>query len=310
MKKNVDINFELDHQITECRAVLIAGPTASGKSQLAIRIAETFGGIIINADSMQVYDCWQVLTARPSHQDKKGIPHFLYGHVGRNDLYSVGRWRREITQLLADNLHRLSIIVGGTGLYFDVLRKGLTEIPPIDPELRQQGQQLLAAKGLSFLADWLQKADPQTVQRLDLNNPARLLRAWEVLQATGKGLHAWHQEPTATPLLPSSHVYSILLNPEKAANAMRINQRIHWMIRHGVLEECARALIDWNPALPSSKALGAHEFVAFLQGQMELTEAIENVLLFTRQYAKRQRTWFRNRVSDWNKVVSGSPQKF
>lgn len=307
MKKNVGINFKPDHRITDCRAVFIAGPTASGKSQLAIRIAETFGGIIINADSMQVYGCWQVLTARPSLRDEKRIPHFLYGHVGRNDLYSVGKWQHEITQLLSDNLHRLPIIVGGTGLYFDVLSKGLVAIPPIDPELRRQGQQLLASKGLPFLTGWLQKADPQTMQRLDMNNPARLLRAWEVLQATGKGLHAWHQEPTSTPLLPPSHVYSILLNPEREANAVRIDQRIHWMIRNNVLEECARALVDWNPELPSSKALGAREFIAFLQGRMELTKAIEQVLVFTRQYAKRQRTWFRNRMSNWSEVISDSP---
>ncbi len=286
------------------RGVFVAGATASGKSRLAIQIATACQGLVVNADSMQVYDCWQTLTSRPDRQDEDIAPHVLYGHICRDRPYSVGQWLDDVTHILRKNPNRLPIIVGGTGLYFQALSEGLAAIPPIDPEIRKAAQNRLKSDGLETMVRDLTRRDPETMQALDCQNPARVRRAWEVLRATGRGLRAWQKSSANPPLLPLSHVYSILLDPSIEANSRAINARVSWMAHHGALEECALSLPDWNPEWPSSKALGAHELIAFLQGRTTLELAIERITILTRQYAKRQRTWFRNRMSNWTKILS------
>ncbi|MFV0490568.1 MAG: tRNA (adenosine(37)-N6)-dimethylallyltransferase MiaA [Pseudorhodobacter sp.] len=278
------------------RPVLIAGPTASGKSDLAMKIAGATGGVIVNADALQVYDCWRVLTARPSPADEAALPHRLYGHIGRQSPYSVGHWLHEVAQILKGK-ERL-IIVGGTGLYFTALTEGLAEIPPIPPDVRVRANHLLAKDGLAAM---LTEIDPQTVGKIDRANPARVQRAWEVLQATGRGLAAWQAE-TAPPLLPPERAETIVLRPRRDWINDRIDLRFRMMMARGALEEARAALPDWDPALPSSRAIGAPELVAHLRGEITREAAIEAAQLASRQYAKRQRTWFRNRLKTWKTV--------
>ncbi len=287
--------------IPDCRAVLIAGPTASGKSRLALEIAAARGGIVINADSMQVYNRWRILTVRPSKAEEEQVPHALFGHIRGQDQYSVGDWLKEISEILSDPGGRLPVIVGGTGLYFRALTEGLAAIPQADPQARASGQRLLDIHGPEYVAERLRRLDPDTFQELDKRNPARLLRAWEVLETTGKGLKAWQNE-TPPPLLPVSDAYPLLLDPDKRMTSDCIDARLQWMVTAGALEECAAALADWDPDQASSKAIGASDFIAYLQGHVSLAAAVSRAAAATRQYAKRQRTWFRARMKGWLKV--------
>jgi tRNA dimethylallyltransferase len=274
------------------RHVLIAGPTASGKSELALRIAETEGGVIVNADASQVYDCWRILTARPDPSEEGRAPHRLYGHVAARAPYSAGHWLREVAGLL-DAGDRL-VIVGGTGLYFSALTEGLAEIPPTPREVRQDGD----ARPLDVLVSDL---DPETRARIDLRNRARVQRAWEVLSATGRGLAAW-QDETGDPILPLHRAQAIVLDAGRDWLGQRIEARFDRMIAAGVLEEVRNVLPDHDPALPAHRAIGAPELVAHLQGRITLDEAREAAVIATRQFAKRQRTWFRNRMKGWRRV--------
>lgn len=278
------------------RPVLIAGPTASGKSALAMKIAGAAGGVIVNADALQVYDCWRVLTARPGPTEEAALPHRLYGHVGRRSAYSVGHWLREVARILATG--QRPVIVGGTGLYFTALTRGLVEIPPIPPALRAEADRRLAAQGLAAL---LSEIDPQTAAGIDRANPARVQRAWEVLRATGRGLAAWQAE-TGPPLLPLARAEAIVLRPQRDWLNARIDRRFDQMMNDGALEEARAALPGWDPALPASRAIGGPELIAFLRGEITRQEAIDAAKQASRQYAKRQRTWFRNRLKGW-KVV-------
>ena len=285
--------------IPDCRAVLIAGPTASGKSRLAVEIAAERGGTVINADSMQVYSCWRILTARPGRQDMGHVPHRLFGHVQRRQKYSTGSWLREVSEILSKDDCGLPVIVGGTGLYFRALTEGLAEIPPVDPEVRAEGQKMQDKFGPGYFAGQLRRLDPQTFQQLDQLNPARIVRAWEVLETTGRGLKSWQNE-TPPPLLNMSETFPVLLDPCKLVNAARIDGRLRRMVKSGALGECAGALADWDPKLPSSKAIGACELISYLQGQISLAAAIERAQVLTRRFAKRQRTWFRTRMKGWH----------
>jgi tRNA dimethylallyltransferase len=278
------------------RPVLIAGPTASGKSGLASRIVAEGGGVIVNADALQVYACWRVLTARPTSAEEAALPHRLYGHVGRDTPYSVGHWLREVEGVLSEGLR--PVIVGGTGLYFTALTEGLAEIPATPPGLRAEGDALLRAGGLVAMIAAL---DTPTAERIDLRNPARVQRAWEVLNATGRGLAAWQAE-TGAPLLPLSHATALVLDPERDWLAARIDRRFDAMMTGGALDEARAALDGWDPALPSSRAIGAPELVAHLRGEITLEDAITKAKLATRQYAKRQRTWFRSRMAGWQRL--------
>ncbi|MCY3878505.1 MAG: tRNA (adenosine(37)-N6)-dimethylallyltransferase MiaA [Rhodobacteraceae bacterium] len=287
--------------IPDCSAVLIAGPTASGKSALALEIASARNGIIINADSMQVYSCWQVLTARPGAEEIKRVPHALYGHVSATESYSVGAWLRDIADVLRGNAGRLPVIVGGTGLYFTALTEGLAPIPPIEAEIRATGQELLTRHGKAGLLARLRRDDPGTYAVIDHDNGARLLRAWEVLEATGRGLSDW-QSDHAPPLLPLDTTYPILLCPDRKLLEERIEQRLQAMIASGALQECVASLSRMHLELYSSRAHGNAALIAYLQGRMTLAGAMRRALTETRQYAKRQRTWFRSRMRGWNRI--------
>ncbi|MFV2052856.1 tRNA (adenosine(37)-N6)-dimethylallyltransferase MiaA [Aliiroseovarius sp. YM-037] len=290
--------MRLDIDIPKDRPVLIAGPTASGKSALALQIAEDRGGAIINADALQVYDGWRILTARPSDADLARAPHHLYGHVPYQQDYSVGQWLREAEPFLSDGQPR-PIIIGGTGLYFRALTEGLAEIPLPGPDIRAEGDRFLANYGLGAMVAEL---DAETRNRIDTNNPARVQRAWEVLRSTGRGLASW-QDDTPPPLLPLSRTAPLVVNADKEVLNSRITDRFHAMIDAGALEEARRMLPDWDPKRLSSKAIGAPELIAHLSGEITLDDAIDRAIIASRQYAKRQRTWFRARMKDWHPVA-------
>ncbi|MEM6594553.1 MAG: tRNA (adenosine(37)-N6)-dimethylallyltransferase MiaA [Pseudomonadota bacterium] len=269
--------------------VLIAGPTASGKSALALAIAEAQGGVIVNADALQVFECWQMLSARPDAADLSRARHLLYGHVPFDETYSVGHWLREVTPLLSgpDRL----IVVGGTGLNFTALTEGLADIPATPHHIRTR------ANALS-LEQMLDAVDEDTKSRIDTANPARVRRAWEVVTHTGKQIAQW-QDQTPPPLLPLTSAIALVLESPKDWLTPRIERRFDLMLEGGVLEE-VRAMKDrWDPDLPSSKAIGAPELMAYLDGAMTLQDARERAIIATRQYAKRQRTWFNARMKRW-----------
>lgn len=284
------------------RHVLLAGPTASGKSGLALEIAETQGGTIVNADALQVYDCWHILTARPDARALARAPHRLYGHISCTSAYSVGDWLREVAQLLESSSQRL-IITGGTGLYFTALTEGLAEIPPVPPEVRRAGEHRLADGGLDALLEGL---DAPTRARIDTANPARVLRAWEVLHATGRGLRTWQQE-TGPPLLPRGQVCALMLTPPVAWLEERIAARFDAMITQGALDEVRAQLPLLDTGRPAARAIGAAELAAHLRGETTLEDAVAAAKAATRRYAKRQRTWMRNRMTGWRRV-SWPPQ--
>lgn len=280
-------------QLPSNRPVLIAGPTASGKSALALRIAEAQGGVIVNADAIQVFANWRVLTARPSAQDEARVPHLLYGHVAGDAPYSVGHWLREVAPVLRSGPR--PIIVGGTGLYFTALTEGLAEIPTLPDHVRPEATARLRAGGIGAL---LADLDEATLARIDRQNPMRVQRAWEVWHGTGRGLAEW-QDATPPPLLPLSDTVPILVDAPKDWLNARIAGRFAAMLAEGALEEARANLASWNPDHLSSKAIGAPELIAHLQGRMTLAAAQEAATIATRQFAKRQRTWFRARMSDW-----------
>jgi len=281
--------------IPDCRPVLIAGPTASGKSALALRIAERQGRSIVNADALQVFDCWRILTARPSTEEEARAPHFLYGHVPYRSTYSVGVWLREIDPLLS-SLDKPPVIVGGTGLYFRALTEGMAEIPIPDKEIRNEADVLIAQGGINAMLCDLDRA---TLKRIDTRNPVRIRRAWEVLRATGRGLAAW-QDDTPPPLLPLSKCVPFVMTADKNRLDARIDRRFNAMVAEGVLEEVRAIVRDWDPGRLSSRAIGAAQLVAHLQGELTLEEAINRAKTASHQYAKRQLTWLRTRMKKWH----------
>ncbi len=289
--------IELSH-IAPDRPVLIAGPTASGKSGLALRIAEAQGGIIVNADALQVYTDWRVLTARPSLEDEARAPHRLYGHIDGTHPYSVGQWLGEVKELLSQNPARL-IIVGGTGLYFSALTEGLAEIPPTPAEVREAADALRLGGQLD---EMIAALDSDTAAKIDLLNPMRVQRAWEVQKATGRGLASW-QADTPAPLLALAECEAFVMNADRDWLNARIEQRFDIMLHEGALEEARANLADWSPDKPSSKAIGARELIAHLQGEISLKEARARAIISSRQYAKRQRTWFRARMQVWQTLT-------
>ena len=254
---------------------MIAGPTASGKSALALAIAEHGGGRILNADALQVYECFRVLTARPDADELARAPHALYGHVSAGTDYSVGAWLRDVAPLL-DDLR--PIIVGGTGLYFRALTEGLAEIPEVPAEVRQEADGMTHA---ALLAE-LDRHDPELSARIDRVNRARVQRGWEVWRATGRALSLWQAE-TAPPLLPVARATPILLEAEP--------------------EEVRSVLPDWERLGGARKAIGAPELAAHLRGDIDLATATERAIIASRQYAKRQRTWFRARMGRWQSIL-------
>jgi tRNA dimethylallyltransferase len=275
--------------------VLIAGQTASGKSHLALEIAETQGGIIINADAIQVYKNWRILTARPSDTDESKIKHKLYGHVDGATEYSVGSWIKEIKEILLS--HSRPIIVGGTGLYFSALTNGLVDIPEIPEKIRLEANARIKKNGFESL---VREIDQETVQKIDTNNPMRVQRAWEVLISTGRGLNSWHRA-TPKPTLDLNRCKALLVDGEVSLMNNRIKNRFDQMIEKGLIQEAKNNLATWNPKHPSSKAIGACELIAYLNNEISINQLREQIVIATRQYAKRQRTWFRTKMQSWER---------
>ncbi|MGR3374132.1 MAG: tRNA (adenosine(37)-N6)-dimethylallyltransferase MiaA [Pseudooceanicola nanhaiensis] len=280
--------------------VLIAGPTASGKSALALEIAETRGGVIVNADAIQVYDNWRVLTARPSPAEEARASHRLYGHVAHDAAYSVGDWLREVAGIFQGEAR--PIIVGGTGLYFTALTEGLAEIPATPSQVRAEATARLEAGGLAAL---LADLDDETLSRIDQMNPMRVQRAWEVQRATRRGIAAW-QDDTPPPLLPPEACARLVVDAPKDWLNPRIERRFDQMLEAGALDEARANLPGWNPAHLSAKAIGAPELIAHLNGEISLAQAREAAIIGTRQFAKRQRTWFRARMKGWQRLSAGN----
>ena len=287
------------------RAVLIAGPTASGKSRLALALAEELGGIIVNADAMQVYRDLRILTARPSGEEEARLAHRLYGHVDARETYSVGRWLKDVEPVLAEasGSRRMPIFVGGTGLYFKALTRGLAAIPPIPPTIRAGWRGRLAAEGAQSLYAELGKRDPDSAARIRPEDGVRISRALEVLEATGRTLSDWHRAGMPALLDPDA-VVKIFLNPDRAELYRRIDARFEAMITAGALEEVraldARGLEELHPAL---KAHGVPWLREVLTGRLLLEAAAAGAKQDTRRYAKRQFTWFRHQLPDFSWIV-------
>lgn len=279
-------------EIAPDKPVLLAGPTASGKSALAMEIAEKQGRVIVNADASQIYDCWRVITARPSLEDENRIPHRLYGHIPYDGQYSAGHWLREVSELL-NGPDRL-IIVGGTGLYFTALTAGLAEIPATPDEIRKEADTL----PLDVL---LRQLDAKTASRIDCLNRARVQRAWEVLTATGRSLADW-QDDTPPPPLALTDCTPLVMNSPKDWLEARIRKRFDLMLDQGAIDEIEAMRDKYNPALPAFKAIGVPELMAYVAGQLTLDQAREQASIATRRYAKRQRSWFRSKMAHWHSI--------
>ena len=283
-------------------AVLIAGPTASGKSRLALELAERIGGVVINADSMQVYREARILTARPSDADMARVPHLLYGHVSVREPYSVGRFQADAANALLECniLGRIPVFTGGTGMYFSVLTEGIADIPPVAASVRARARARLEEIGVAALHAELGARDPETASQLRPSDPQRVLRAWEVFEATGQPLARWQKE-TGRPVLDGLQLRRFVLDIPRPELRTRIEMRFRDMMRDGALEEAA-ALEGLDPALPAAKILGLREMWSLRRGAMSETDAIASAVTATRQFAKRQMTWFRNRMKDWTRL--------
>lgn len=281
-------------------AILITGPTASGKSALAVDLAKLHGGVVINADSMQVYDTLRVVTARPSLEDMDGVAHYLYGHVPAGQAYSTGDWLREIAALVIDLRAGgvRSVIVGGTGLYFKALTGGLSDMPEIPDEIRTALRDRMAAEGSEVLHRELLALDPDLALRLKPQDGQRIVRALEVLQATGRSI-AEFQGQSGPVIVDPDRARKIVVLPDRAVLHERINRRFETMLDTGAVAE-VEALLGLGLAadMPVMKAIGVSQIAAMLRGEMSRAEVIDKASAATRQYAKRQMTWFRNQMDD------------
>ena len=286
--------------------ILIAGPTASGKSALALALAERFGGVIVNADSMQVYRDLRVLTARPSAEEEALVPHHLFGHVDAAVNYSAGHYVADAARVLAElPADRLAIFAGGTGLYFKALTSGLAAIPPIDPAIRDAWRERLAREGVEALHGELVVRDPVAASRIMVRDRSRILRALEVLDATGRPIADWHRDGLP-PVIDADKTIRIFLHPARDELIARIEARFASMLDAGALEEvralAARHLPD---TLPAMKAHGVPWLRRYLDGDISRDEAAAGSVMDTRRYAKRQVTWFRNQMPGWTWVPPG-----
>ncbi|MFM9938099.1 MAG: tRNA (adenosine(37)-N6)-dimethylallyltransferase MiaA [Hyphomicrobiaceae bacterium] len=286
------------------RPILIAGPTASGKSALAVSLARRTGGVVINADSMQVYRELQVLTARPSPEEEAQAPHRLYGHVPATETYSVARWiadvRGELAACAASG--QRPIIVGGTGLYFKALTEGLSPIPDIPAEIRARWRQAAAEQGAAAVHRQLMARDPVMAARLAPGDSQRITRALEVLEATGRSLAAWQRMPGEL-VIAAEHAHRLLLNPSREWLSARCDRRFDLMIAAGALDEVRHlAVLQLKAGMPVLGALGVRPLLAHLAGQMPLEAAVQAGKLETRQYVKRQQTWLKRHMIAWKSV--------
>ena len=281
--------------------ILIAGPTASGKSALALALAEKLGAEIVNADSMQVYRDLRIITARPSVEEEQRVPHRLYGHVDAAENFSVGRWCEEAAAALAaaGRAARGAVVVGGTGLYFNALTRGIAAVPPIPADIREQVRARLASDGVAALYAELKERDVVAAAQLRPGDRARITRALEVVLATGRSLLDWHED-NKPPGLDAAAAAKIFLAPDRDELSRRINARFDSMMAAGALEEVRLlAARNLNPNLPAMKAHGVPWLVRHLNGEIALEQAVEEAKRDTRRYTKRQATWFRNQLPDF-----------
>jgi tRNA dimethylallyltransferase len=290
----------MENLLNAINAILITGPTASGKSALAVELAKRHAGVVINADSMQVYDTLRVLTARPSDEDMQGVAHYLYGHVPVGQPYSTGAWLRDVTALLprlrAEG--RLPVFVGGTGLYFKALTGGLSDMPEISDAIRTRLRRRLLEEGGAVLHAELAERDPDVAATLNPQDGQRIVRALEVLEATGKSI-AQLQGKSGPVIVDPDAAQKIVVLPERVVLHSRINGRFEAMLAQGAGDEVLALLALSLPAeMPVMKAIGVSQIAEMLQGKMTRADVLEKGAAATRQYAKRQMTWFRNQMDD------------
>ena len=289
----------------EVSAVLIAGPTASGKSALALDWAEKTDGVVVNADSMQVYDTLSVLTARPTESEMGDIPHFLYGHVSPTHAYSVGQWTRDVERLLEgpELDGRTPVFVGGTGLYFKALLGGLSDMPDIPEPIRASLRERLGRDGPQELHAELADCDPDMAAQLDETDGQRIIRALEIFQTTGQSLQLL-QSRSGEALIDGSDAIKLVFRPDRPALRKKIRTRFEQMMEQGAVEEVEALLaLNLSDDLPAMKAIGVREIAAFLAGQCSRDEAVERASIASGQYAKRQMTWFRNQLdNNWTEL--------
>ncbi len=287
------------------RALLLMGPTASGKSALALALAEQLGGEIVNADSMQVYRDFRILTARPTRAEEARAAHHLYGYVDAGELFSTGRWLADALAAIEEiaGRGRTPIVVGGTGLYFKALTEGLADIPAVHPELRAALRARAERVGAPALHGELAARDPATAARLKPNDMPRILRALEVLETTGDSISTL--QANTRPALARAQWAGVALVPERAALYRVIDARYDAMLEAGALEEVRKmAARGLDPALPAMKAHGAPALMAHLLGDMPLSLAAQIGKRDTRRYAKRQFTWIANQMRDWPRTAA------
>ena len=293
--------------MTSKRAILIAGPTASGKSSIALSVAKALDGVIINADSMQVYKGLKIITARPGADEMDAIPHALYGVRDPGESYSVADWMAA-AKLAAEAAWadgKIPIFTGGTGLYFKALVDGIVDIPEVPEHIRLRLARRVEKEGLLPLFMELGNVDPEIVKTLKPKDKQRILRALEVHQATGKPLSYW-QAQNQKPVLPGTDFLKIVIQSPPEELNEKILARLKKMLDHGVVIEVgnfrAKSL---SPNLPAAKALGLRPMLRYISHEVNLNEALDLATIETRQYAKRQRTWFRNQCQDWHTVKAG-----
>src|SRR3982075_3928255 len=286
------------------KAVLIAGPTASGKSALALQLAQMRDAVIINADSMQVYRDLRIITARPTPKEEAAVPHRLYGHVDAAVNFSAGGWVADAAVALAEvrAQNRLPIFVGGSGLYFKALTRGLSAVPPIPVDIREGVRARLERDGVEALHAELARRDPASAERLKPRDRTRIARALEVVEATGRSLTDWHRDGLP-PLLPPDQVTALFLAPPRDQLYARIDARFDAMLKAGALDEVAAlASRRLDPLLPAMKAHGVPALIRHLNGELTLGEAAVIGQADTRHYAKRQFTWFRHQLPEFEWV--------
>jgi tRNA dimethylallyltransferase len=283
-------------------AVLIAGPTASGKSALALELAKEFGGIVINADSMQVYRDLRIITNRPMPEDEARIPHRLYGFRPAAEAYSAAQWLKDIKPLLAQAVEegRMPIVVGGTGLYFKALTEGLSDIPEIPPAIRERFREAGRARPSEVLHRQLVECDPLTASRIRPSDPQRIVRALEVFEATGRPLVEW-QTQRQPPIVSPQDAFCLAVDVDREELYRRCDQRFDAMLSRGAIDEAkALAALGLSDSLPAMRAVGLPELLSYARGELSLEEARTKAKIKTRQYAKRQLTWIKSNFRNWN----------
>jgi len=289
-------------------AILIHGPTASGKTDLSVALAKRLNGEVINADSMQVYSDLKVISARPTEAEMADVPHHLFGHVAASERYSTGRWLDAAETVVDDVLRRgkVPIVIGGTGLYHLALTEGLSEIPPVPEDIRADVAEIAKKGGAPALRDRLEAVDPDMASRLGAGDRQRLARALEVWLATGKSISSF-QGSKSRPVLNPGEWMGIALTPPRARLYARIDRRFEGMLMEGAMEE-ARGLIkqDLDPELPAMKAHGIPWLLAYLRGELSAQAAAESAKRDTRRYAKRQFTWIGRQFPFWPRIPSMS----